>query len=57
MKTKKGLRAAIITMAAITGANAQEECAAARQAFADMAKDGHTALIIDINNPWGGFCA
>ena len=56
MKVKKGLKATIVAMAALTGTTAQEECAAAAAAFADMAEDGQQAVIIEMN-PFGGFCA
>ena len=36
MKVKKGLRTAILSMAAISGVSAAEECAAAKSALADM---------------------
>jgi hypothetical protein len=56
MKVRKGLKATIVAMAALTGTTAQEECAAAAAAFADMANDGQECVIIDMN-PFGDFVA
>lgn len=57
MKVKKGLKATIIAMAAITNTNASEEAQAMRAAMGDIADEYHKAIIIDINNPFGGFVA
>jgi hypothetical protein len=56
MKIRKGLKATIVAMAAITNVSVSEECAAAKAAFADMESDGHECVIIDMN-PFGGFIA
>lgn len=56
MKIKRGLKATIVAMAAITNVSVAEECAAAKAAFADMETDGHHALIIEMP-PFGGFIA
>lgn len=51
-------KATIVAMAAITGATIQSETQAMRAAFADMqAEYGEHAVIIDINDPFGGFVA
>jgi hypothetical protein len=56
MKIRKGLKATIVAMAAITNVSVAEECAAAKAAFADMESDGHHAVIIEMN-PFGGLIA
>lgn len=51
-------KATIVAMAAITGATIQSEIQAMQAAFADMqAEFGEHAVIIDINDPFGGFVA
>jgi len=51
-------KATIVAMAAITGATIQSETKAMQAAFADMqAEYGEHAVIIDINDPFGGFVA
>ena len=51
-------KATIVAMAAITGATIQSETKAMQAAFADMqAEYGEHAVIIGINDPFGGFVA
>jgi hypothetical protein len=57
MKVRKGLKATIVAMAAITSVSIAEECAAAKAAFADMEDDEqHHAVIIEMP-PFRGFIA
>lgn len=57
MKVRKGLKATIIAMAAFTNTNASEEAQAMRAAMGDIANEYGKTIIIDINNPFGGFVA
>ena len=51
-------KATIVAMAAIAGTPVQSETQAMQAAFADMqAEYGEHAVIIDINDPFDGFCA
>lgn len=51
-------KATIVAMAAITGATIAQESKAMEVAMQDMAQEyGESAVIIDINNPFGGFVA
>jgi len=58
MKVRKGLKATIIAMAAMSNTSVADEIEIARVAMGDIAQEyGHKAIIIDINNPFGGFVA
>ena len=51
-------KATIVAMAAIAGTTVQSETKAMQAAFADMqAEYGEHAVIIDMNDPFDGFCA
>ena len=56
MKIRRGLKATIVAMAAITNVSVAEECEAAKAAFADMESDGHECIIVEMN-PFGGLIA
>ena len=57
MKVKKGLKATIVAMAAISNISVAEECQIARAAIVDMnAEYGESAVIIELN-PFAGIIA
>lgn len=57
MKVRKGLKAAVVAMAAMSNVSVAEEIEIARAAVADMdAEYGQEAVIIDLN-PFGGMIA
>ena len=57
MKVRKGLKAAVIAMAAMSNVSVAEEIEIARAAVADMdAEYGQQAVIIELN-PFGGMIA